>query len=55
MFQMQQLHKVLVAPDCYKCSPVQNCSCPKYICTCCIYKYFIADSCEDRTISLPDM
>ena len=26
----------LVALNCYKCSPVQNCTCPKYMCTCCI-------------------
>ena len=26
----------LVALNCYKCSPVQSCTCPKYMCTCCI-------------------
>ena len=26
----------LVALNCYKCSPVQNCTCPKYMCTCII-------------------
>ena len=26
----------LVALNCYKCSPVQNCTCPKYMCTYCI-------------------
>ena len=26
----------LVALNCYKCSPVQNCTCHKYMCTCCI-------------------
>ena len=26
----------LVALHCYKCSPVQNCTCPKYMCTCII-------------------
>ena len=26
----------LVALNCYKSSPVQNCTCPKYMCTCCI-------------------
>ena len=26
----------LVALNCYKCSPVQNCTCPKYMCTCTI-------------------
>ena len=26
----------LVALNCYKCSPVQNCTCPKYMFTCCI-------------------
>ena len=28
--------KSLVALNCYKSSPVQNCTCPKYMCTCCI-------------------
>ena len=26
----------LVALNCYKCSPVQNCTCPKYMCACTI-------------------
>ena len=26
----------LVALNCYKSSPVQSCTCPKYMCTCCI-------------------
>ena len=26
----------LVALNCYKCSPVHNCTCPKYMCTCII-------------------
>ena len=26
----------LVALNCYKSSPVQSCSCPKSMCTCCI-------------------
>ena len=26
----------LVALNCYKCSPVHNCTCPKYMCTYCI-------------------
>ena len=30
------LAQSLVALNCYKCSPVQNCTCPKYMCTCCI-------------------
>ena len=28
------LPQSLVALNCYKCSPVQNCTCPKYMCTC---------------------
>ena len=27
----------LVALNCYKSSPIQNCTCPKYMCTCCIF------------------
>ena len=27
----------LVALNCYKSSPKQNCTCPKYMCTCCIF------------------
>ena len=30
------LAQSLVALNCYKCSPVQNCTCPKYMCTCTI-------------------
>ena len=30
------LPQSLVALNCYKCSPVQNCTCPKYMCTCII-------------------
>ena len=30
------LAQSLVALNCYKCSPVQNFTCPKYLCTCCI-------------------
>ena len=30
------LAQSLVALNCYKCSPVQDCTCPKYMCTCCI-------------------
>ena len=30
------LAQSLVALNCYKCSPVQNCTCPKYMCTCVI-------------------
>ena len=30
------LPQSLVALNCYKCSPVQNCHCPKYMCTCTI-------------------
>ena len=30
------LPQSLVALNCYKCSPVQNCTCPKYMCTCTI-------------------
>ena len=30
------LAQSLVALNCYKCSPVQNCTSPKYMCTCCI-------------------
>ena len=26
----------LIALNCYKCSPVHNCTCPKYMCTCII-------------------
>ena len=26
----------LIALNCYKCSPVQNCTCPKYMCACTI-------------------
>ena len=28
------LAQSLVALNCYKCSPVQNYTCPKYMCTC---------------------
>ena len=48
------LAQSLVALNCYKCSPVQNCTCPKYLCTCCIL-CFIADICEDSAITLPDI
>ena len=30
------LAQCLVALNSNKCSPVQNCTCPKYMCTCCI-------------------
>ena len=30
------LPQSLVAFNCYKCSPVQNCTCSKYMCTCTI-------------------
>ena len=34
------LAQSLVALNCYKCSPVQDCTCPKYMCTCCILSTF---------------
>ena len=34
------LPQSLVALNSYKCSPVQNCTCPKYMCTCTILKMF---------------
>ena len=30
------LAQSLVALNCYRCSPEQNCICPKYMCTCTI-------------------
>ena len=45
------LAQSLVALNCYKCSPVQDCTCLKYMCTCVYYKCFIVDICEDNAIA----